>query len=205
MWNLMADVRTGARVLRNSPGFTAVAVLTLGVAIAANTTVFAWVDSVLLRPLPGVIDAGQLVAIEEVSAQGKHVPCPHPDFRDFQREMRLISGVFASHLSPFTVGEMENAHRMMGQSVSANMFSVLGVNAAVGRVFSPDEDRDSPGAFPIAVISDRLWRSDFHADPAVIGKRVRLNGHQLTVIGVTPPAFNGSFGGLALDVWVPLS
>jgi predicted permease len=205
MWNLLADIRTGARVLRNSPGFTAVAVLTLGVAIAANTTVFGWVDSVLLRPLPGVSASGDLVAIEEISPEGKSIPAPHPDFRDFQREMRLISGVFASHLSPFTVGEMDNARRVMGQSVSANMFAVLGVKAAVGRVFSADEDRDSPGAFPIAVISDRLWRSDFHADRAVIGKPVRINGHQLTIIGVTPLEFHGSFGGLALDVWVPLS
>jgi predicted permease len=205
MWTLLADVRIAARLLRNRPGFTAVAALTLGVAIAANTTVFGWVDAVLLRPLPGVSAAGELVAIEEISPEGKSIPCPHPDFRDFQREMRLISGAFASHLSPFTIGEMDNAHRVMGQSVSANMFAVLGVKAAVGRVFSPDEDRDSPGAFPIAVISDRLWRADFHADPAIVGKPVRMNGHQLTIVGVTPPEFHGSFGGLALDVWVPLS
>jgi predicted permease len=205
MWNVAGDLRTGIRVLQKSPGFTAVAVLTLGVAIAANTTVFGWVDTVLLRPLPGVSEPGQLVAVEEISQEGKSLACPHPDFRDFQRQMRLISGVFASHMAPFTVGEMDQAHRVMGQTVSANMFAVLGVKAAIGRVFTPEEDRDSPGAFPIAVISDRLWRTQFHSDPQVVGKPVRINGHRLTVIGVTPAEFHGSFGGLALDVWVPLS
>ena len=89
--------------------------------------------------------------------------------------------------------------------MSANFFAVLGVKAFLGRMFLPQEDRDERGAFPIAVISHRLWRTQFGADPGVLGRAVRVNGHQPAIVGVTPPDFRGTFGGAAFDVWVPLS
>ncbi len=202
---LVRDVRYGIRQLRRSPGFTAVAVLTLGLGIAANTTVFSWIDSVLLQPIPGVRNAQELAALEEVMPEGGSSACTHPDFRDFQHDLGSVAGVTATHFAAFSIGRKENARRVFGQVVSANFFEVLGVQPYLGRTFSSQEDRDAPGAFPLAVISYRLWHSHFGADPDVIGKTERVNGHQLTIVGVTPPDFRGTMGGLTFDIWVPLS
>lgn len=205
MAGLLQDLRYAFRSLRNHPGFAVTAVLTMALGIAANSTVFSWIDAVLLHPIPGASDTGRLAAIQQVSGSGDTVGLANPDFRDLQRNLRLVSGVAASHFSSFAIGPPENMQRIWGQIVSANFFTVLGVQPAKGRVFSPAEDVDSDGAVPLAVISHRLWRTWFQSDPHVLGKSVRLAGRELTVIGVLPPEFQGTFTGLALDVWVPLS
>jgi len=206
MWNIWQDLRLALRVLRNSPGFAAVAVITLGLGIAANTTVFGWVDTVLLRPIPGVSNAHELAALEGVAPDGGRLgQFPHPDFRDFQRQMTQVSGVVASHIAFFTIGPPDYPQRVLGQVVSANFFSVLGAKPFLGRMLLPEEDRDTQGAFPYAVISHRLWRTYFRGDAGVVGQTVRINGHQYTVVGVAGPDFAGTYGGAALDVWVPLS
>ncbi len=205
MSGFVQDFRIGLRILRKNPAQTVTAVATLALGIASVVTVFGWVDTVLLRPLPGTAAPNELVAIEELSPAGQPLAIAHPDFRDFQREADLLSGLAASHISVFTVGEGEGAQRAFGQIVSANFFNVLGVKPVVGRVFSNDEDRDIPGAHPYAVISHRLWQGRFDADPRIVGKPLRINGRQLTVVGVAPPDFPGSVTGLALDVWVPAS
>jgi predicted permease len=206
MWTVWNDLRRALRVLRNSPGFAAVSVITLGLGIAANTTVFGWIEMVLLRPIPGVSHAGQLAALEGVSPDGGRLgQFQHPDFRDFQRQMTLASGVVASRIAFFTIGPPDHPQRVLGQVVSANFFSVLGVKPALGRMLLPQEDRDDRGAYPYAVISHRLWRSFFRGNPGVVGRAVRINGHQYTVAGVAPSDFAGTYGGAALDVWVPLS
>jgi predicted permease len=205
MWDFLQDLRISVRALRKNPGFTIAAVVTLGLAIAANTTVFTWIDAVLLHPIPGAREAGRLVALEEISSTGTSSPCAHPDFRDFEREARLLAGATATHFAPFTIGERDQAQRAYGQVVTANFFTVLGVKPVLGRFFAPEENRDVRGAFPYAVISHRLWRGRFHGSPSVIGQVVRMNGHPMTVIGVAPAEFRGTVAGLALDVWVPLS
>ncbi len=203
MWN---DLKFGLRSFRKSPAFAAVAVLTLGLGIAANTTVFGWIDTVLLRPLPGVKDAHQLVAIEGIGPQGARLgQFPHPDFRDFQRQMTQASGVLCSHIAFFTVGPPDHPQRVLGEVVSANFFSVLGVRPFLGRMLLPEEDLDTRGAYPYAVVSHRFWRTFFREDRAAVGRPVRINGHQYTLVGVAPPDFAGTYGGAALDVWVPLS
>ena len=206
MRNLRDDLRFVLRSLRNSPSYTAVVVATLGLGIATTTTVFGWIDAVLLRPIAGVPHAEELVALEGISPDGGRVGAfPHPDFRDFQQGITLASGVIASHVTFFTIGPVEQSTRAAGQMVSANYFSALGVRPALGRLLLPDEDRDDKGGFPIAVISQRLWQSYFRGDPGVVGQSVRMNGHQLTIVGVAPADFHGTLGGAALDVWVPLS
>jgi predicted permease len=200
------DLRIAARVVRNSPGFAAVAVLTLGLGIAANTTVFGWIDTVLMRPIPGVSHLEELTSLEGVSPEGGRLGSfPHPDFRDYQRELTLASGVVATHMTFFSIGPIERPRRVLGQVVSANFFAVLGVQPYLGRMFLSQEDRDDPGGYPIAVISHRLWRSYFRGDAEVVGKVVRVNGRQLTLAGVAPPDFRGTWVGAACDVWVPLS
>ncbi len=199
------DLRYALRMLSKSPGFTLVTVLTLALGIAANTAVFGWIDTVLLRPISGVASADRLMALSEVPPDGGTTNCTHPDFRDYQRGLTQASGVVASRPSFFNVGPVEYPRRVLGQVVSANFFAVLGVQPFLGRMFLVEEDQDAQGAFPIAVISHRLWSSYFHADAGVVGRAVRINGHQLTVVGVAPPDFGGTMGGAAMDVWVPLS
>jgi predicted permease len=206
MSSLGQDFRFAFRVLRKSPGFTLVAALMLGVGIAANATVFGWIDTLLLRPLPGVANAHELASLEAVGPEGQRLAqFPHPDFRDFERQMTQGSGSVAMHFAFFTVGPPDSAQRFLGQVVSANYFSVLGVRPFLGRMFSPEEDQDVKGAYPYAVVSHRLWRTYFREDPRLMGRAVRINGHMYTVVGVAPADFAGTMPGAAFDVWVPLS
>ncbi len=204
--DMLRELRYTIRSLRNSPGFVAAAVVTLGLGIAANATVFGWIDTVVLRPIPGVRAPQELAVLEGIGPNGERLSAfQHPDFRDFQRGLTQASGVTASHFRLFTVGPTDQARRVMGQVVAANFFAVLGVRPYLGRMFSVAEDRDEQGVYPIAVISHRLWLDYFRGDAGVVGRTIRVNGRQLTVVGVAPPEFRGTFGGAALDIWVPLS
>jgi len=203
MRTLLQDLRYGFRVLRNSPGFTAAAVITLALGIAANTTVFGWIDTLLVHPFPGVADGARLAALETVTPSGEFSVTSWRDYRDYRDNMKLVSGVAASLLNAFAVGD-ENPQRVRGEYVSSNYFAVLGVKAEVGRAFQPTEFLDARASAPLAVISYRLWKQRFHGDRAAIGRTLRVNKHELTVIGVAPPDFRGSVPGLFLDIWVPM-
>lgn len=206
MSSIWRELRLALGVLRHSPGFAAVAVVTLGLGIAASATVFGWIDTVLLRPIGGVHNAQELVVLEGIAPDGARLASfPHPDFRDFQQQLTSASGVVATHTTSFTVGPVDHPRRALGQVVSANFFAVLGVQPLMGRLFAIEEDRDDNGAHPIAVISHRLWAGYFQSDAGIVGQTVRISGRMLTIVGVTPPDFHGTFGGAAMDVWVPLS
>jgi predicted permease len=205
MRTLWQDLRYGIRILKGSPGFTIVAVLTLALGIAASTTVFSWIDSMLLRPLPGVGDGAQLVAFESIQPDREGHNISYRDFRDYRDNLRLLSGVAVSEQpNAFSVGEGEHAERVWGELVSGNYFDVLRVRPVVGRFFSPEEQGDKPGAYPVAVISERLWQSRFHGDRGVLGRTIRVNRTQLTVVGVAPRDFYGITRGLAFEMWVPI-
>ena len=204
MRTLWQDLRYGIRILKSSPAFTAVAVLTLALGIAASTTVFSWIDSVLLRPLSGVGDGERLVAFESTQPDREGHNVSYRDFRDYRDNLRLLSGLAVSEQEhDFSVGEGEHAERVWGELVSGNYFDVLQVRPVLGRFFSPEEQGDKPGAYPVAVIGERLWRSRFHADPRVVGRTLRVNRCQLTVVGVAPRNFYGITRGLAFEMWVP--
>jgi predicted permease len=204
MWSLLQDLRFGTRLLRTHPGFAATAVLTLALGIAANATVFSWIDAILLRPIAGASDSHQLAALEGVSPTGEPLSISYADFRDYQRGLTAVSGIAATDFIPFSLGPAESAQHVWGEMVSTNYFRVLGVKPQVGRFFLPEEDRDTPGGFPLAVISDRLWRLRYHGDPRIAGRVERMNGHQIAILGVAPAAFHGTMTGLTLDVWMPL-
>ncbi len=204
MTTLIQDLKYGLRMLAKNPSFTLVAVLTLGLGIAACATVFSWVDAVLLRPLPGVENPSQLYAFETVAPNGEPLTTSYPDYRDYRDHLKLLSGLEVARFIPLTIGRGEHAERVWGELVSGNYFAVLGVKPELGRAFLPAEYGDTPGAYPVALISDRLWRSHFGADPSVIGRTIRLNQYPLTIVGVTPPEFRGSVSGLVFDVWVPV-
>jgi predicted permease len=196
----------GLRMLRNSPGFTVVAVLTLALGIAINATVFSWINSVLLHPYPGVGHPEQLALIETVTPTGEHlVNTSYTDYRDYRANLRLASGVAMGRFTPLSVGADGKTGRAWAELVSANYFDVLQVKPVLGRTFLPEEGGDRAGAYPVAVISSNLWRNRYHSDPKVLGKTIRLNRHDLTIVGVAPPEFHGSIVGVLFDVWMPIT
>ncbi len=197
------DMQFGVRTMARNWSFTAVAVFTLAIGIAASTTVFTWINAVQLQPLSGVAEPSRLVTLETVTANGEWVPNSYPDFIDFRDHLKLFDGVAVTHISAFSVGKEEHSERVWGELVSGNFFSVLGVKAEQGRLFLPAEFADAPGKFPIAVISDRYWRAHYNADPSIVGRTIRVNQHELTIVGVAAPAFHGSIPLTAFDLWVP--
>jgi predicted permease len=192
------------RSLAKSPGFTAVALLTLAVGIGATTTVFSWIERVLLEPLPGVAEVSRVVALETVSGSGETIDTSFPDFRDLQAQAKSFSSLLVHKERPLNLGTGPDAQRVWGQLVSEKFFETLRVSPRLGRFFIGADRVDESAAAPVAVISESLWRRRFAADPAILGRTVKLNQHDYTVIGVAPAQFIGSLNGLAFEVWVPI-
>ena len=205
MRSVYEDLRYAFRLLRGSPGFTAVAVLTLALGIAANTTVFGWIDGLLVRPFSGVAEGGRLAALETVSPSGEYSNTSYRDYRDYRDSLKSFSGLAASLLNAFNVGPADNPRRVYGEYVSGNYFATLGVKPIRGRAFLPSESGDNSGAAPVAVISAGLWRSLFHGDPRVVGKTIRVNRYELTVAGIAPEEFRGTMPGMRMEIWIPMS
>jgi predicted permease len=201
--SLWHDVRYGLRMMWRHRSFTAVAVLMLAVGLGTSTTVFLWIDMVLLRPLSGVAQPERLVTLTTVTSNGEFVPTSYPDYQDFRDHLTLLQGIAATRPTALSVGPDGHAQRVSAELVSGNFFNVLGVQAELGRVFGPPEYGDKPGAFSVVVLSDRYWRSNYAADPGIVGKTIRVNRHELTVIGVAAPEFHGSMGAVSFDMWVP--
>lgn len=204
MGQLRHDFRLALRNLARAPGFSALAVAILAVGIGASLTVFTWTQSLVLRPFPSVPASGELRVVSGRSEGGEPMALSAPDLRDLARELAprvALAGVEMQSLSLFHAGRPE---RIWGGIVSGNYFDVLGVRAAHGRFFLPEEDRVA-GAHPVAVLSDAFWRRRFAADPQVIGTTLQLNNSAFTVIGVAPEKFLGSENGLSLDLWVPIA
>jgi predicted permease len=206
MQTLWQDLRYGARMLVKKPGFTLIAVLTLALSIGANTAIFTWLKAIFLQPLPGVAVSERLVTLHSVLSRSgdRAIPVSYPDYKDYRDRNEVFSGLAAFTLESFNLldgaGQPE---RVWGSVVSGNYFEVLGVRMARGRGFAPEEDR-TPGSHPVVVISYGLWQRRFAADPALVGKTIKLNQRDFTVIGVAAAGFAGSYVGLALDLWAPV-
>src|SRR5580658_4914500 len=162
----MHDVQFGLRMLKSNPGFTAVAVLTLAIGIAVNSTVFSWIDAVLLHPLPGVQHVQELALIETATPNGNN---SYLDYRDYRDNLKQVSGAAIGRFTPLSVGDKGRTERAWAELVSANYFDVLEVKPVLGRTFLPEEGRDRDGGYPVAVISYRTWQSRFHGDTNVLG------------------------------------
>jgi predicted permease len=197
------DLLYGARMLLKHRGFTCVAALTLALGIGANTAIFSLIDAVLLKTLP-VNDPERLVLLGR-ALRGKTVTqFPFRAYKQISAQNEVLSGLLAwrpLRLSVSVDNQPEPA--VAGQLVSGNYYSVLGVNAALGRTIAPGDDR-APGESPVCVISHNYWRRRFAGDPAVVGKTIHIGGAPFTVIGVTPPEFFGLEVGSSMDVSVPL-
>jgi len=206
MQTLWQDLRYGARTLVKNPGFTSIAVLTLALGIGANTAIFTWLKAVFFQPLPGVGASHRLCMLHSVltRSDNREISVSYPDYKDYRDRNEVFSGLAAFDLETFNLLDGDGQpERVWGSLVSGNYFDVLGARMAVGRSFAPDEDR-TPGTHPVVVISHKLWQGRFASDPALIGKTIKLNQRDFTVIGVAAKGFGGSYVGLKLDLWVPV-
>jgi predicted permease len=201
--SFIQDLRYSLRLLRKSPGFALVAILTIAIGIGASTTIFSWIHAVLLNPLPGAGDPARVVALETLTPDADWVPTSYPDFRDLRANSRLVESMSVAQPIALAVGNEKSVERTWGELVSGNFFELLRVKPTLGRFFSSAEVDQGQNAHPVAVISHALWTSHYHSDPAVIGAQVRINRYPYTIIGVAPEDFPGSMPGLSFAMWAP--
>jgi putative ABC transport system permease protein len=200
----MNDLKFALRQLLKNPGFTAVAVLTLALGIGANTAIFSVVDQLLVRPLP-VAEPERLALLGQSRGQGNvEYEFNYPLFRDYQRENKVFSQLSATAEQSVGLGTGGATERQQALLVSGNYFSMLGVNAALGRTFAPNEGVEIDDA-PVVVLSHGLWERRFGADPQVLNRSVTVDGHPFTVIGVAPREFTGTTRGFVPDLYVPIT
>jgi macrolide transport system ATP-binding/permease protein len=201
---LFQDVRFGLRMLRKNPGFTTIAVLTLALGIGANTTIFGLVDTVLLRPLP-VKDSHQLVTLSIRQAGGDSTPVfSYADFRDIREQASAaFSDILAYRVGLDGLSVNGEADRVMVHYVTGNYFTLLGVKPALGRLILPSEGEE-PEADPVLVLGYSYWQTRFAGDPNVIGRRVQIDGHPVTVVGVAPQNFRSIQAVIDVQAYVPL-
>jgi predicted permease len=203
----MTSVNHAFRVLRKDPGFTAVAICSMAMGIGATAAMFSFADAILLRPLP-VAEPDRVVAINTAKSApfGANTLISYPDYADLRDHNRTFDGLAAASYSKFgfSTGSSTLPRMKFGYFVSGNFFRVLGVQPALGRAFRSDEDQVE-GRDAVAVLGHDFWVSQFNTSPSVLGTRIRLNGIELTVIGVAPEHFTGIDLVMRPTVFVPLA
>jgi putative ABC transport system permease protein len=197
---LLHDMRFAARLARRAPGFTAVAVLTLALGIGANTTIFSWLNAILLDPIPGA-DASRLVDVGMQSKSGAFSAMSYPDFMDLRTAMPTQLGLIVHDMTGASLAGSSGAERIWVEMVSDNFFDVLRVRPIAGRGFEPPEGR---APVPVVVISERLSRRRFAGNTQPVGQAININGTPFTIVGVVPEAFSSGYTGLVMDVWLPI-
>jgi predicted permease len=203
---LAQDLRYAARTFKKSPVFAAVAIASLALGIGANTAIFTLVDQILLRLLP-VKDPAQLVLLQ---GRGPHYgsnngrnKLSYPMYEDFRDRNTIFNGMFCRWETPLSMSSEGKTERVDGELVSGTYFPVLGVGAALGRVFTAEDDK-TPGGHPYAVIGYRYWLSRFGGKPDVIGKKLLVNGYPLTIVGVSQVGFDGTDPGASPQIRIPI-
>lgn len=199
------DLRYAFRRLARARGFTLAAALTIALGVGANSAIFSVVNAVVLRPPAAVAEPERLVGVFTSDYSGpRYGSSSLPDVEDFGKlGADVFSGVTSYSPRPSAIGVDDNLERVGVEIVSPNYFQVLGALPVLGRPFAPEEN--VPHGEAVAVISHALWQRRFAADPAIVGKPLRLNAREFTIIGVAPRGFHGSLRGLAVDAWVPAS
>ena len=198
---MFQDMRYGARMLAQGRGFTVAAVLCLALGVGANTAIFSLASAVLWRPLP-VDRPGQLVEIIRGDGMNGNT-LSHPDYLAISARNGTLAGLAISSLTELSFGHGKQSQMITGELVSGNYFDVLGVRPALGRAFLPEEDR-TPGTHPVVVVSHAFWQSRLGGDPQLVGKTIRLNNQQYTIVGVAPSGFRGMDAPFAPVVWIPV-
>ena len=200
MENAWRDIQYGARMLRKSRGFTAIAVLTLALGIGANTAVFSVVNAVLLKPLP-YGEPERLVFLTEWSEQVPNMSFSVANFKDLRDQNHVFDSVFGSNSTSFVLtGSGPEAERVSIRQVTSGMFDTLQKTPILGRPFTADEDK--PGAPRVILLGEGFWERRFGRDPNIVGKSLTLSGESFNVIGVMPGSFHSSWK--TSDAFTPL-
>src|SRR5215831_7151387 len=197
---MTSHFRFALRQLIKNPAFSAIAIATLALGIGANTAIFSIVNAVLLRPLP-YRDADRIMVLNESSGPGQDYSVALPDYFDWRNDNTVFEQLAATHKESRNLSGIpgRDPERISCASVTRDFFNVLGLPPELGRIFSEDEDK--VGALPVVVISDRLWRRAFNAEPSVLGRSVTLHDQNYTVIGVMPPQMTSPQD---TDVWMSM-
>jgi len=206
MDTLWKDLRFAFRVLRKTPGFTLVVILSLALGIGATTAIYSLVNAFFLRPMP-VDRPDRLVAVSvSIPNGGNSIEgFSYPQWNDFRAENTGLSDIMGSSGLPLSMTDGQVPELIWGEIVTGNYFSGLGVHAAVGRGFLPDED-EKPDLKPVCVLNYNFWQRRFHADPEIAGRTIQLEGHTFTIVGVAPHGFIGTvLFNFVPDVWVPMA
>ena len=198
---MIADVRLAFRMLAKYPASSAVAIISLALGVAVNVVMFSVINAVLLRPLP-VAEPERLLRIGATVNGAGFIGLTHPEFISLRDGLEAFDGIVAYRFNGVVLNATGVAREQAAELVTHDYFSFLGVTPVLGRGFAPEEG--DPGAAPIAVISHRLWKRQFGRDPEVVGRVVSVGGQPATVIGVAPPGFDGTFPGVASQLWIPL-
>ncbi|HXS98098.1 MAG TPA: ABC transporter permease [Candidatus Limnocylindrales bacterium] len=207
MTRALSDIRFAFRSLRRTPLFTAVAVASLALGIGANTAIFTLVDQLLLRLLP-VSEPRELVMI---SSTGPHMgsnrgprAASYPMYQDFQKQAKSFSYVFCRFDTPASISYNGSTERVRAELVSGNYFQALGVKAALGRVFTPQEDDRTYKGHPSVVLSYAYWTTRFAADPSVLGRKILIDDYPMTIVGVSAANFRGLDPATAEQIRIPI-
>jgi predicted permease len=199
---MLHEIQYSFRTLVRMPVLSIVVVVSLGAGIGVNTAVFSWIEAVILRPLPGVPDAGAFYTVDPKAETGSYPGVSWREYLDLRERLRAFPELIAYRPAPLNVGEPGRARRAYGLLVSGNYFAGLGLRPALGRFFRPDEVA-SPGRDPVVVVSHEFWQVRLGAASDVVGHTMRVNDVRLTIVGVAPPHFQGTVISLAFDVFVP--
>ena len=198
--SLGQDLKFALRGLSRSPGLAAVIILSLALAIGANTAVFTWMEGFVLRPYPAVKDSDQLVWVNTRAPNGDEWSVSYPTLKDWDRGSHTTTGIAGYDLAQVNLKVGEETERAWGLLATGNYFDVLGIRAVLGRTLTRE---DEESAAPVAVLGHSYWERRFNSDPGVVGRQVSLNSHSFTIVGVLPPRFGGMNVGLVFDLFVP--
>src|SRR6516162_10070154 len=210
---MLSEIKVALRGLAKIPGFTAIAIATLALAIGANSAVFSLINALLVRPLP-YQDPSRIGLIwEQFATQGlERIPCSPPEYLDLEREFQSGTGLAAFNYQTFNLGGGDVPERISGALVAPSLFSLLGAEPLKGRTFAREEQGE--GHDDMIVISERLWQRRFNSDPMLVGKTLLLNGRSYTVIGIMPARFEfpiplfgiqGNQFSERVDIWKPIA
>src|SRR5688572_17377900 len=199
---LLKDVSYALRWMRRSPGFSAVAILSLGLGVGVNTAMFSLVDAVLFRPLP-VTSPDTLVDVFTTGGDGdEFATTSYQDFLDLKAQNTVFTDMlgYSPMMAPLSLGDRSRIS--LGQLVTSNHFTMLGVQPWLGRLLVPSDD--DPGSARVVVISHRMWQREFGSDPAIAGKTLTLRGLPYSIAGVAPESFTGVVPLLTPELWLPI-
>ena len=202
MQTLWQDLRYAARTLLKKPGFTLIAIITLGLGIGANTAIFSLVNTVTARRLP-VAAAERIVEVTPLGNDASVGAFSYPTYKDFRDKNEVFDGLATYLPVPMNLSQSGVNERVWGYLASGNYFDTLGVGAFIGRMFTQEDDR-VPGAHPVAVVSYGCWQRRFAGDPNLVGKTIKLNSHDFTIVGVAPEGFRGTVWVFEPDFYAPM-